>query len=131
MKRGMSLGMVMVLCAVLAASAGCDRAVRVGDDDNGGSVTLAAGETLELVLESNPTTGYSWRVLDVPVCLEQQGDAEYDSDAPPGMMGAGGEETWLFTVVEPGEGTLALEYIRPWEEESEPAGTFEIEVVVE
>jgi inhibitor of cysteine peptidase len=127
----MSFGMGMLLCAALAVSAGCADAVRLDDADNGGSVTLAAGDSLEVVLESNPTTGYSWRLVEIPDCLEQEGDAEYDSDAAPGMVGAGGEETWVFTAVEPGEGSLTLEYTRPWEEESDPAGTFEIEVVVE
>jgi predicted secreted protein len=101
MKRAASFGMVMLFCAALVVAAGCDDAVRIDDGDNGGSI------------------------------LEQEGDAEYDSDAPPGMMGAGGQETWRFTAIEPGEGTLRLEYRSPWEEESDAAGTFEVGVVVQ
>ena len=122
-----------VACVLLAGVVtGCDSAVRLKDDDNGTSVTLAVGETLELVLTSNPTTGYSWSAAEVPACLEQEGEPEYDSDAPPGMMGAGGEDTWRFTAAEPGEGTLRLEYTRPWESAEEaPVETYEVDVVVE
>lgn len=122
----------VIVCAVLAAGlAGCERAVRLKDDDNGASVTLATGETLKLVLTSNPTTGYSWSAAEVPACLEQDGESEYDSDAPPMMTGGGGEETWRFTAVEPGEGTLRLEYARPWEEDVEAIDVYEVEVTVE
>lgn len=132
MKRVIKGCAVLALAALMVASAGCDGATRLGDADNGSSITLAAGETLELVLTSNPTTGYSWSAAEVPDCLEQEGEAEYDSDALPGMMGAGGEDTWRFTAVEPGEGSLRLEYARPWESEQEaPAEIYQIDVTVE
>jgi len=123
--------LTVTLGTMLLIASGCERGVRLGEDDSGGSVTVPVGETFEIVLESNPTTGYSWGPAEVPDCVEQEGESEYDSDAPPTMMGAGGEETWRFTAVETGEGTLRLEYRRPWEEEPDVAGTFEIEVVVE
>jgi len=122
---------VLALVALVVAGSGCDSAVRLKDDDNGTSVTLASGEALELVLTSNPTTGYSWSATEIPACLEQDGDPEYDSDAPPGMMGAGGEDTWRFTAVEPGEGTLRLEYSQPWEQDVAPVEIYEIDVTVE
>lgn len=132
MKGLLSVAVGLALCTVLVTSVGCERAVRLDDGDNGTSVTLATGETLKLVLTSNPTTGYSWSAAEVPACLEQDGGSEYDSDAPPGMMGAGGEETWRFTALEPGEGTLRLEYTRPWESDEEaPVEVYEVEVVVE
>lgn len=127
----MRVVLFVALGAMLVVACGCDRGVRLTGDDSGGSVTVPAGETFEVVLESNPTTGYSWGAVEIPDCVEQEGESEYESDAPPTMMGAGGEETWRFTAVEPGEGTLLLEYRRPWEEEPDVAGTFEIEVVVE
>jgi len=132
MKRVVRACVVVVFVAAVFASQGCDGTTRLKDDDNGASVTLVTGDTLELVLTSNPTTGYSWSVVEVPACLEQDGEPEYDSDAPPFMMGAGGEDTWRFVAVEPGEGTLRLEYARPWEsDERAPVEVYEIEVTVE
>ena len=131
MKRVTAGCAVVVLVAFVLASQGCDGAVRLKDDDNGSSVTLATGEALELVLTSNPTTGYSWSAAEIPACVEQDGAPEYDSDAPPTMMGAGGEDTWRFVAVEPGEGTLRLEYSQPWEPDVEPIEVYEVEVTVE
>ena len=31
------------------------------------------------------------------------------------MVGAGGKEVWTFQGVRPGETTVGLEYVRPWE----------------
>ena len=120
------------LALVLGAGAGCDEPVQLGDDDSGTAITLGTGETFEIVLSSNPTTGYSWSAADVPACLEQEGESEYTSDAPAGMMGAGGAETWRFTAVEPGEGTLVLQYTRPWESDQEaPVEVYDVDVTVE
>lgn len=132
MRRVVGLCAVVALAVVVLASLGCDGATRLKDDDNGASVTLVTGDAIELVLTSNPTTGYSWSAAEVPACLEQDGEPEYDSDAPPGMMGAGGEDTWRFVAVEPGVGTLRLEYTRPWESDEEaPVEVYEVEVTVE
>ncbi len=131
MRRAILGCAVLALATLLVTGLGCDRAVRLKDDDNGTSVTLATGEALELVLTSNPTTGYSWSAVEIPTCLEQEGEPEYDSDAPPGMMGAGGEDTWRFVAAEPGEGTLRLEYKKSWEGEVEAVEIYEIDVTVE
>ncbi|MDO8847823.1 MAG: protease inhibitor I42 family protein [Coriobacteriia bacterium] len=131
MRRATIVWVVMTLAISAAAVAGCDGDVRLKDDDNGTSVTLANGEALELVLTSNPTTGYSWSAVEVPACLDQDGEPEYDSDALPGMVGAGGEDTWRFVGAEPGEGTLRLEYKKSWEGEVEAVQVYEIDVTVE
>jgi inhibitor of cysteine peptidase len=132
MKRVFFWLATLLLCAALSITAGCDNSVTVNDEDDGGTVTLSAGQTLKVVLESNATTGYSWRAGAVPACLEQQGESAYDSKGSPGVVGAGGEETWLFTAVGTGEGRLVLEYARPWEsDEIAPTETFEVNVVVE
>ena len=36
------------------------------------------------------------------------------------MVGAGGKEVWTFKGVRPGETTVELEYVRPWEAGVEP-----------
>jgi inhibitor of cysteine peptidase len=132
MKRALIVWLVIALTISAVVVTGCDGAVQLKDEDNGTSVSLATGEALELVLTSNPTTGYSWSAAEIPGCLEQDGEPEYDSDAPPGMVGAGGEDTWRFVAAEPGEGTLRLEYTRSWEsDEIAPVEVYEVTVTVE
>lgn len=108
------------------------RGVAVTAADNGGEVALKPGETLTITLESNPTTGYSWQVMEInSTVLLQQGEPEYEqSPNSEGLVGAGGMERFRFEALAPGETTLVLGYMRPWES-VQPIETYSIQVVVE
>ena len=143
-KRGAALALLAVLvltvgCASSGSSApdtdadrGSEETVVLGAEDHGTQVELAAGQVLEVTLESNPTTGYSWEVSEVDeAVLAQVGEAEFQ-EAPKEdeqMVGVGGTETFRFTS-SAGETTLTLVYHRPWEKDVEPLETFTVEVVV-
>ncbi len=107
--------------------------VNVDEDDDGGEVVLKQGQVLVVTLESNPSTGYSWAVLENqnPI-LEQVGESEYkpSEQGDPPMVGAGGWEIFRFKAVNSGQTTLKLVYRRPWETEANSANTFTIDVVV-
>ena len=47
------------------------------------------------------------------------------------MVGAGGKDIWTFVGVRPGETTVELEYIRPWETGVGPVERASYRVVVE
>ena len=107
--------------------------VDVNDSDNGGEKALEQGRILIITLESNPTTGYSWEVVEDPnLILEQIGKAEFKpvEQSNPPIVGAGGWEVFRFKAVSPGRQTLELVYRRPWETDAEPAKTFSIDVIV-
>ena len=87
-------GIALAMLAVLLLAAGCassesaasdadtdrggEETVAVGAAVNGSQVELASGQELEVTLESNPTTGYSWEVVEVDkAVLIQVGDAEF------------------------------------------------------
>jgi predicted secreted protein len=98
--------------------------------DNGDTVSLAVGETIQVTLESNPTTGYEWLYQSGdPDVIKQVGDAVYN-EPDSGLMGAGGSETFTFEATGAGETVLELWYMRPWES-VQPDTTFEVTVVVE
>jgi inhibitor of cysteine peptidase len=107
--------------------------VSLSAKDGGGQVEVDAGQILVLTLESNPTTGFSWEVVEAEdSVLRQTGDAEFkeasELDAAP--LGAGGVEVFRFEAVGAGETRLELIYHRPWEEGVEPLETFSVQVVV-
>jgi inhibitor of cysteine peptidase len=127
MKRTSVLAVAAVLALVLAA--GCDGGAKsFGEDDSGGSVTLAVGDSITIELPSNITTGYSWQVAD-DGGLEQSGDPVYDAPNTD-AAGAGGTETFTFEATETGSGEIVLEYVRPWES-VQPAETWTLDVEVE
>ncbi len=56
--------------------------IHVDEDDDGGQVTLEQGQILVVTLESNPTTGYQWEVVEnQDSILEQVGEAEFKPSA--------------------------------------------------
>jgi inhibitor of cysteine peptidase len=93
---------------------------------------LKAGALLEVRLEANHTTGYSWIAAPVanPV-LMMQGKAAYQENAAADKMGAGGVEVWRFKAVKAGKQGLQFEYRRPWEKSSPPAKVVTFSVTVE
>jgi len=79
------------------------------------AIKVAAGAAFTIRLPSNPTTGYQWRLADLP------GDAparllEHRFD-PPAVtrIGAGGHEQWIFEAMQAGAMEVPLTYLRSWE----------------
>jgi predicted secreted protein len=91
------------------------------------TVTAATGQTIEVVLDGNPSTGYTWSVASAPEFLKSEGEPTFTSDAKQGEVGAGGKQTLKFAVTAAGKGELSLNYSRPWESVA-PAETFKVEV---
>jgi predicted secreted protein len=90
--------------------------VKVVSEQTKGEVDLQMGEGLEVRLEANHTTGYSWVAAPVanPV-LVMQGKAAYQENAAGGKAGVGGVEVWRFKAVKAGKEGLQFDYRRPWE----------------
>ena len=106
--------------------------VEVNEDNDGRQIELELGEILVVTLESNPSTGYRWELLeDNESILKQFGQAEFKSSetSDPPMVGVGGWEIFRFKAVSTGQITLELVYHRYWED-VEPLKTFSLQVTV-
>lgn len=138
----------LALCALIVAGfAGCGSG---GDDTEGTTSTdtssssgsqqftdlnqpieVGVGETFEVVLDSNPTTGYSWRVevssgSDV---VELKGE-DYEPDpVSEDVVGGGGKDTFTFEAAKAGAATITFEYLPPGEPDK-PAETKTAKVTV-
>jgi inhibitor of cysteine peptidase len=94
---------------------------------------LKKGEVMSITLESNPSTGYAWyaTISDTTV-LVQMGEPEYitpaESTTP--IVGAAGQQAFLFQAVESGTTTLTLDYKRAWETDVQPEQTISLTVEV-
>ena len=120
----------MVGMLALIASCGDDEVVKVSDQDDGATVNVDEGNIIELSLESNPTTGFSWAVTTIDESvLMQTGDPTFESESD--GLGSGGIETFQFETVRPGSTTLELAYRRSFEQDVEPAKTFKITLNVQ
>jgi inhibitor of cysteine peptidase len=100
----------VVALALLVAACSSSSTVEVGPSDDGTTVDLSEGDTLEVQLEGNPTTGFNWQVAETidTAVLEQDGDPTFDADAE--LAGSPGVVTLRFKAVGSGSSPLNLEY---------------------
>lgn len=102
--------------------------MQVGEEANGRALDLTVGETLDLVLAENRTTGFRWELTapGQPVAIVDR-DSYEAATGPPGRPGS---HTWVFRAVEPGEGRLELAYRRSWEGDRPAARSFSLSLRV-
>ena len=102
---------------------GCD------DEQTNSSTAVNADETLTtkvgtdiiVRLESNPTTGYSWRTAEFEPGIIEKVSNEYQPYNTTGnVVGSGGTEIWIFKAIKKGKITITFEYVRPWEKDIPP-----------
>ena len=92
-------------------------------------VTVNAGETFELVVPSNPSTGYRWNIVpELDENIVQFVEQGYDAEQPV-IPGSAGVDVWTFRAVNAGDTTVVLGYYPPGNpNEPEEVVTFSIHV---
>ena len=109
---------IIVVVAVALAAIGAGVAIGMTSNDVlSDDLTLELGKTLEIRLEENPSTGYSWVMV-----ISNENVVEVVKDeyiAGKNIPGASGEHVWIFKGLEEGETQISFSYLRPWEEDSE------------
>lgn len=103
--------------------------IEVTEANEGSEFELKKGQFLVITLEANPTTGYTWEVVEPEdeQVLRQVGEIEFEPESD--LIGAGGVQIIRFEVVNAGRTNIKLVYHRSWETGLEPLKTFAIQVV--
>jgi len=108
---------LFVLVGASLASCGDDGGgdeLRLGDTDNGKTFEVAEGGKVIITLESNPSTGFAWKV-EIPAepQLVLKGEPVYVAPTPtPEMVGAPGKQVFTFEAKTKGTAVLQLAYVR-------------------
>ena len=100
---------------------------------DGQGIEIDVGESLLIILESNPTTGFRWELAgpvdeDLLALIETRYEPGADIEAS--LVGAGGTEVWTFETLADGETTITLEYSRAWDGGEKAIETFEVTVTI-
>ena len=76
-------------------------------------ITVNAGEAFELVVPSNPSTGYQWDIVpELDVNIVEFVAQDYLAEEPV-MPGSGGVDVWTFRALNTGDTTIVLGYYPP------------------
>jgi predicted secreted protein len=123
------IALATLLLAACRGAQGPENIYIADEGDSGQTVTMGAGDALQVILRENRSTGYLWSVVtNDETVLALSGEPEYvvDSDAE----GAGGTVTYLFEAVAPG--TSVLRMVNAFQQETavEPTELFELTVTV-
>ncbi len=119
------IGAALAACGALGANP-----VSLTGKDAGSTVHVKQGGMVQIALEGNPTTGYTWEVAPGSGAgLTQQGEPEFKADSS--ALGSGGIMTLRFQATQAGTSTLKLIYHRTFEPNVAPLDTFEVTIVVE
>ena len=122
------IGVITALCSACRTASA--KTLTLHQSDAGTTVALNPGDTLTVILEGNPTTGYRWEVASFDgAILEPQGEPEYEQ-AHTDRVGVGGEFTLQIRAQGTGTTSLDLIYHRPWEKDIAPLKTFAVNVEV-
>jgi predicted secreted protein len=136
------LSLICAVCILLSFApvrAGEDGTIEVKGGEASAALSFTVGRAdvntkgdheITVTLPSNPTTGYRWQLMN-PLT---EGTVKLVSNTyrPPqsGLIGAGGQEIWIFRTVGPGEAEIVLAYLRSWEKGIPPALTRTIRLQV-
>lgn len=140
LERTPRTAVLLILAACLANIAACnsvppgiaENAVFVGLADSGKLVRLEPGQQLVVKLNSNPTTGYQWRVnetIDRTILLPDATRFSQTS-AERARNEEVGTQYLRFVAQQPGRTTLRLVYINPRVGNTPDTPKYNVEVIV-
>lgn len=89
----------------------------LAEADNGKNIEVHTGDIIRITLESNITTGYSWKNADkVDKDILALDSNNYVSDPNPEEMdGVGGSTVIIYRALKPGKTKIDLVYLQSWE----------------
>ncbi len=125
------LHLSIILFGLIILLPGCSAGnpIQLYQIDSGRVIKMKLGDTLEIVLDANPTTGYQWKALpwDTEV-IEQIDKPVYKSRSE--AIGSGGELTFYFKALSTGQTPLEFIYFRDFEKNVPPIKSFKVTIVV-
>ncbi|MBU1669950.1 MAG: protease inhibitor I42 family protein [Actinobacteria bacterium] len=126
--------LALVLVAAMLVGCGGTSDKKTTDDKEVGNITgesktVKVGEDMTIELETNPSTGYDWKVTTEPdpAILKLNGDSiETGSTLP----GAPSTHVFRYKALKAGKTTIVYDYVRSWETDQPPVKTHTVAVEV-
>ena len=129
MLRLILIAITGLLYACAAEASQEQSTIQLTEADTGRLFELRVGDTLEVTLPGNPTTGFQWEVSEInSAILEPLGEPKFEPSS--NAVGSGGNVTLRFETIGIGQTELKLIHRRSFEEDVPPAQTFEVTITV-
>ena len=117
-------------CAVFAVAAvflGCSSNLIISDKNNGSTIKVETGKVIEVKLDGQMGTGYSWKWIDNDFFIQEGAPKIIPAGKKPG-----GNEITVFTLkaAKAGETKLLFSYQREWEKKQQSEKEYSVNVVI-
>ena len=113
-KNGISITSIKLPKSGNDASANRQKTVRLTSKDNGKSIPVVMGQKIQIQLDSNPTTGYTWVDQSKSKAVRLMGEIKYAASGT--AIGGGGVSTANFMTTQAGKSEIKLDYLRTFED---------------
>lgn len=94
--------------------------------NSGAIFNSSRGGIIEIALKGNPTTGYTWNIVEYDSKILKLEGSTFVRDSD--LTGAGGVETFKFSVIGKGKTDLVIQYNRVWEKDMNPLELFKLSI---
>jgi inhibitor of cysteine peptidase len=125
-------GVLLMSLALVGASCDSDDdddEIIIRESQSGSEVVVSTGDRILVILDSQPSTGYTWGITELDEAVVRRcGDPGFSASSD--VVGAPGVDRWPFKAEAVGETTLKMEYRRSWEGGS-PERRFEVKLIVQ
>jgi inhibitor of cysteine peptidase len=129
--RILKMSLLLWLSIAVISSCTTPQVHKVKEEQNGSRIMLKVGESMQIALAGNLTTGYAWEIAENnPNLLEEQGRAEYQQEKT-NLVGKGGIFLFTFKAIANGTTTLKLVYRRSFEKDMPPIQEYQLTVSIE
>jgi len=129
---------ISALVILLFLISGCSKtpAIIVREGSLEQTITAKAGETFKIQLEGQMSTGYAWKLAEVPSSLillkESVTNKEnIHPDSKEAIVGGFEIQEFTFESNEKAELTLTFKYARHWEKKPKPVKTSTVKVKID
>lgn len=116
------IAVALVACVMVVAA----NAQRPRQTPQGSAIETQVGKAFQIVIESNPTTGYSWSASFDKAGLELVKTTFKEGSS--GLVGAPSMQVFEFKGLKKGTFEVKLDYLRPWEGQSIKQATYTVVV---
>jgi inhibitor of cysteine peptidase len=82
------------------------------------NVIVDKTKNFSIVLDSNPTTGYSWEAKFDESYIKLVSSNYVPNPQITGIVGSGGTQNFEFSALQSGETQITFTYARPWEKDN-------------
>ncbi len=133
MKKILTLLIFAILlfaCSFANATEAPTAAPQLDISDPAKILEAAAGSEFKIIIDSNPTTGYHWEIVDELDANVVEFVSKDFKGSEPVIPGSGGVDVWTFKALNAGETLITLGYYPPSNDPVEPQQTVTFTVTV-